>query len=162
MKTNKYTAKRNVADKVMVEVAVENGTWAEEVYLDGTPAGTKTHIISSTQIILRDQTGKTIATADDITPMSFAKIRYPKQYQDAIKAGCVAMINNAWIKANVLEAVESAIAEAQAGAPKTDEQIKIENAAIIAEKKHDEWYYSPEEVSYRKFVARMESPDSDL
>jgi hypothetical protein len=162
MDTNKYTATRKMANGKKIEVTVENGTWTEEIRLDGQATGTyNTHIVSTKEIVLRDENGKVIVSSSEIKPMSYAKIHYSRQYPEAVEAGCVGMIDRAFIKQDTYDMVMSAIAEAEAAAPKTGRQIEIEAAKAKAQSDHDAWYNSPEEVAYRKFTREMEREDSD-
>ena len=159
MTTNKHTATRTTKTGKSIEVTIERGTWTEEVHLDGSPTGTyKTHAIDRTDIVLRDQSGKRLMSGSKIemvTPMFY------KNYKELIAKGAVARIGDAYITQEIVDLVNDAAAEAEAAAPKTAEQVEIENAKAAAQKAHDDWHNSPEEIAYRKFTREMERADSD-
>lgn len=162
MTTNKHTATRTTSNGKKIEVKIERGTWTEEVHLDGSPTGTyKTHTIDRTVINLLDENGKVLVSESEVKPMSYGKIHYSKDYSKAVGLGCVGMLGRAYIKQDTMDLILSALAEAEAAAPKTAEQVEIENTKAAAQKAHDNWYNSPEEVAYRKFTREMERADSD-
>lgn len=162
MTINKHTATRKTSNGKTIEVKIERGTWTEEVHLDGSPTGTyKTHTIDSTVINLLDENGKVLVSGSEIKPMSYGKIHYSKDYPKAVGLGCVGMLGRAYIKQDTMDLILSALAEAEAAAPKTAEQIDIENAKAAAQKSYDEWQNSAEQKAARKFAREMEREDSD-
>ncbi|MBP8055086.1 MAG: hypothetical protein KA314_04560 [Chloroflexi bacterium] len=162
MKTNKHTVTRTTSNGKKIEVTIERGTWTEEVHLDGSPTGTyETYTIDRTSIKMMDTTGKILASDSSVKPMSYGKIHYAKDYAKAVSLGCVGMVGNAYIKQATMDLISSAIAEAEAGAPKTQEQIDIEVAKAAAQKAYDGWYNSPEEGARRKFAREMGRTNSD-
>jgi len=161
MTTNKHTAKRNVNGK-MIEVTIERGTYTHEVSLDGTPSGiTKTETIDTTVITLRDANGKVVGSGSEIRPMACGK--QLSNYNQAVQMGCKGMIGEkVFLTPAVYEAIVSALEEANTAAPKTDEQIEIENARAAAKKSYDDWYNSDEQKKSREFERKFYSQDSDL
>jgi uncharacterized Zn ribbon protein len=156
---NKHTAIRKTNSGKTIEVTVERGTWNEEISLDGMATGTiKTHIIDSTNIILRDQSGKALTTGDSIdmvTPLLY------HNHAELISKGAVARIGDAYITREIVDLANDAIAECIAAAPKTAEQVAIDTANAQAEIERDAWYDSAEQVNARKLEREMERPDSD-
>jgi len=161
MTTNKYTAKRNVNGKI-VEVTIERGTYTREISLDGAPSGTsKTETIDTTVITLRDATGKVVASGSEIRPMACGKNL--NNYNQAVQMGCKGMIGDkVFLTPAVYDAIVEAIEEANAAAPKTDEQIQIENAKAAAKKSYDDWYNSDEQKKSREFERKFYGQHSDL
>jgi len=161
MTTNKYTARRNVNGKI-VEVKIERGTYTHDVSLDGAPSGiAKTEIIDTTVITLRDATGKVIGSGSEIRPMACGK--HLNNYNQAVQMGCKGMIGDKiFLTPAVYDAIVSALEEANVAAPKTDEQIEIENAKAAAKKTYDDWYNSDEQIKSREFEREFYRAESDL
>jgi hypothetical protein len=160
MKINKHTAIRALSGKT-IEVTIERGTYSREVRLDGMPTGTyKTEVIDATTITLRDASGKVLASESEIRPLSCGKGL--RNYSQAVKMGCKGMIgDHVFLSAETYDAIVSALAEANAAAPKTAEQVEIEDARAAAKKAYDEWYNSDEQRKAREFAREFEREDSD-
>lgn len=168
MDTNKHIATRKLASGKTIQVTIEQGTWVEQKHWDGYDNGTETHVVNRTEIALLDESGKVLTTDTEIRPLSAGKIAYASQYKQAVASGCVGMIGRAWIKQDTADAVAEALAEATAAAPKTAEQISIENAETERKTKDAAWRNSPEgkaslaeERKHAAFVRKMERADSD-
>lgn len=156
MTTNKCTTTRNTKNGKTIEVIVERGTWTEEIHLDGMATGThKTHAVDRTTITLIDQSGKALVSTDwGIDTRS-------KINKEMAAKGAVAYIGSALVTQEIVDLAQDAIAEANAAAPKTSEQIEIENAEAAAQKARDEWQNSAEQKAARKFSREMDRADSD-
>lgn len=168
MATNKYTATRKIDDKA-IQVTVERGTWDEKKYLDGYYTGTETHIVNKMTICLIDANGNVVVSGNEIKPMSYAKVHYPRQYDEAVNAGCVGMLGRAFLRSEVHGLIVDAIAEADANTPKTTEQIEIETAEAERAAKMDAWRNSPEgkagaeaQERHERLMREMDDPNSDL
>lgn len=166
METNKYTATRKTKAGSTVEVTIERGTWVEKVTSDGWDTGsTKTHLVDSKRIVLRNKGGKTIASGDgtdEISPMFY------RNYDELVAKGAVARVGDAFIGQGTLDLINDALAEADGKTPKTDRQVEIETAEADKKAKAGAWASSPEGKAekaererYEKFRREMERPDSD-
>jgi hypothetical protein len=112
-------------------------------------------IVEYTNITLRDATGKTLMTGNEIDT--------PKSIPAEMKAkGAVACIGNAYVTQEIVDLTATALAELEAENPKSDEQIAIETAKTQAIADHDAWYDSPDAVRARKLERDMDDPNSDL
>jgi hypothetical protein len=144
MTTTKATRTIEISGKT-VKVTLERGTWEEEIRLDGTLCGTKTHLVDRTEIALY-QDGKMLTHGAQINPM-------PKQHKylaQAIKSGSVGIIGGDWfVKADTAAQIEAAIAELEAENPKTEEMIAME--AESAERK----------ATAERNLARMEAEERE-
>jgi hypothetical protein len=125
-------------------------------YLDGYNLPSGREIVDITNITLRDETGKIIVTDHELSKV------YPMFDAKGIAGGAVAKLGNVYLRQDMYDLVAGLLAEVDAETPKSDEQIAIETAKAAAEKTHDAWYNSPEEITARKFARRMEAEDSDL
>lgn len=166
MTTNKHTAHRTSSTGKQIIVTVERGTWTETIHWDGYDMGEKTHVIDRTEITLSDETGKVLASDSAIRPLRTTH----KQYAEAVKRGCVGMIgSNLFLTAEAHRLIVEALAEADAAAPKTAEQIEIETAAAAKAAKAEAWRNSPQgkaeaAAMYRheQLMREMDRPNSDL
>lgn len=160
MDTNKHTAIRKLDNGMTIEVTIERGTWAEQIYLDGQATGSiKVHTVNQTTIALRDASGKQLASGSELSAL-------PKSHPHltaAKKAGCIAWVpgTNLFARPAVADAIKSALDEANAAAPKTAKQIEIEAANAKARAQYDAWHSSPEQVAARKFAHDFGRADSD-
>jgi hypothetical protein len=164
--TNKHTATRKTQTGSTIEVTIERGTWDEKIYSDGWDTGsTKTHLVNSTRIVLRDKAGKQIANGDAVSTIT------PKLYgnhKELTAKGAVARVGDAFIGQGTLDLVNEAIAEADAATSRTSRQVEIETAEAKKKAKVEAWKNSPEgkaaaeeQESYERFTREMERPDSD-
>lgn len=164
--TNKHTATRKTQTGGLIEVTVERGTWDEKIYSDGWDIGsTKTHLVNSTRIVLRDKAGKVIAQGDEASTIN------PQLYgnhKELMAKGAVARVGDAFIGQSTLDLINEALAEADAKASRTSRQTEIETAEAKKKAKAEAWRNSPEgraaakqEADYERFVREMERPDSD-
>ena len=145
MDTTKHTATRTIDNKT-IEVAIEVSTWTEAIVLDGMATDvSKTYTSSRTEIVIKDDAGRTV-TGRDIKSMDAAKKSHASQYAQAVKMGYAGMVGNGWIKQDVIDAINDAMAEVEAAAPKTTIQIDIE---------------TDEQRAHREFARKMEASDSD-
>lgn len=155
---NKYTATRKTESGKIVEVTVENGTTKEEVMLDGSPTGTyKINVISNVVIALKDVSSKTLMTGRKIDVVDAGY----KNSKELIAKGAVARLGDAYITQEIVNLINDAITEAQASAPKTEDQIALENKSKAEKESYEKWYNSAEQVAYRKFEREMNCEDSD-
>lgn len=160
MTTNKYTATRTTSTGNTIEVTVENGTWDENINLDGWDTGSiKTHLIHHTNIAIKDGS-KILTSADTIRPLG--------KFDKSAPVSAIAKLGNAYIGQKAHDLIVSAIAEAEANAPKTARQIEIETAEAELKARQDAWEKSPEGIAerkeweeYERFTREMERPDSD-
>jgi len=123
-------------------------------YSDGYNIVTGREIVEYTNITLRDATGKTLMTGDEIDT--------PRNIPSEMKVkGAVACIGNAYVTQEIVDLVTAAFAELQAKNPKSDEQVAIESAKAQAIADHDAWYYSDDAIASRKLERDMDDPNSD-
>lgn len=166
MQTNKYTVTRKTKLGNIIEVTVERGTWDEKIYSDGWDTGiTKTHIVDSKRIVLRDKFGKALVSGDGVSEISPT---FYRNYDELVSKGAVARVGDAFIGQDTLDLINEALAEADGKALKTDRQIEIETAKAEQKAKAEAWANSPEGKAekaewerYEKFRREMERPDSD-
>jgi hypothetical protein len=140
--------------KITVEMVRE--VQDKVAYLDGYNEVIGREIVEYTRIKFEDPTGKTIASGDELRGVN------PRFDAKGIAGGAIGKVGNVYLRKDMYDMVAGLMAEVEAETPKSAEQIAIETARAEAIKKHDAWYNSPEQVSYRKFMREMEREDSDL
>lgn len=166
--TNKHIATRKLSSGLTIRVTVERGTWTEQKNWDGYEMGTETHVVNRTEIALLDGSGKVLTTDSEIRPLEAGRIAYAKQYKQAVESGCVGMLGKAFVKQDTADIIAQAIAEADAAAPKTAEQIAIETDETERQAKAEAWRNSPEGKadaeamrSHNRLMRKMDRADSD-
>lgn len=167
MDTNKTTATRKTQTGSTIEVTVERGTWDEKINSDGWDTGlTKTHVINRTRIVLRDKSGKQLASGDAVSLVT--PTAYFNNYKELIAKGAIARVGDAFVGQVTLDLINEAIAEADAATPRTARQIEIETAEAASQAAAEAWANSPagkaakeEAERYEAFRREMEREDSD-
>lgn len=140
MEINKTTVTRKVQKTgSVIEVKIERGTWDERILSDGWDTGTtKTHLVDSTTITLRDKRGKLIAQGNGVSMLTPATYF---NHKDLVAKGAIARVGDAFITQGALDLINEALSEADAATPRTARQIEIETEiakAAAARAKHYE------------------------
>jgi hypothetical protein len=124
-------------------------------YADGYNIVTGREIVDYTNITLRDENGVTLGKGSHLSGIN------PRFDAKGIAGGAVAKLGNLYLRQEMYGLVAGLLAEVEAETPKSEEQIKIETTKAQAEKDHDAWYNSPEQVRARWLEREMDSSDSD-
>jgi len=124
-------------------------------YADGYNITTGREIVEYTNITLRDETGKILATGKELSKLS------PKFDAKGIAGGAVGKLGKTYLRQEMYDQVAGVIADVELETPKSGEQIAIETAKAQVEAAHDAWYNSPEQIAARKFAYEMNRPNSD-
>lgn len=110
--------------KTIVTVTLERGVYDHENRLDGMLCSTERRYFENTEIAICDASGKRLTSGSKIEPLN----KKHTHYAQAIKAGCVAMVGNAFLHPDTRDWIVNALAELEAENPKSDEQIALEAA----------------------------------
>lgn len=141
-KTIKVELVRKVQDKV--------------ANLDGDRFVTGREIVEYTNITFLGDNGKVIAKGKEISSL------YPNVFDRDAKAmeqGAVGQIGNAYIRQDVADLINAALAELDAENPKSDEQLAIEQAKAEA---HARWEADlPAIMAAEELERKMDDPNSD-
>lgn len=157
MTTQTATRTIEISSGKTIKVTIERGTWEEEIRLDGTLCGTKTHAVDRTEIALYAGS-KRLAYGSALEPLP---TRHSK-LADAIKAGCVGIVGRElFVKPETADAIRSALEELDAENPKTAEQIAIEIQRAAAKAAGEAWLDSDEHRKMVEFERKMSDPNSD-
>lgn len=141
-KTIKVELVRNVQDKV--------------AYADGYNLVTGREVVERTSITLLDG-NKVIAKGSEIGSLYPSISKTDRQMQEK---GAVGRIGDAYLPANIIDQIKSALAELDAQNPKSAEQAEIESAKAAAEAQYDADL--PDMMAAQEFDRRMDDPNSDL
>lgn len=151
MTTKTFTTKSGKTVKVELVRKVQD----KIVNLDGDKFVTGREIVEYTNITFFDQSGKVVASGNEVGMLHPGIPTNAKM----IAQGAVARIGDAYISQEVVDQINAALAELDAENPKSDEQLAMERAKAEA---HARWEADlPAMMAAEEFDRKMNDPDSD-
>lgn len=141
-----------------IVVELERRVQDKVSYADGYNIVVGREIVERTKIKFLDRNGKLVAEGNEVQKL------YPKISRmdaQAMEQGAVGKVGTgAYVRQEVLDQINAALAELDAENPKSDEQLAIEAAKAEA---HARWEAElPAMMEAEAFARRMDDPNSDL
>lgn len=142
----------------IIVVELERRVQDKVSYADGYNMVVGREVVERTKIKFLDRNGKLVAEGNEVQKL------YPKISRmdaQAMEQGAVGKVGTgAYVRQEVLDQINAALAELDAENPKSDEQLAIEAAKAEALARYEAEL--PAMMEAEAFARRMDDPNSDL